>query len=322
MEGNVLCICWNTAGTAFGIGYESGFAIYGVTDSNVARRYSRRLPGGVGHISVLDRTNISAIVGGGVSSIDDATEQSILCPNTSVMIWDDSAARIVMELRFPTAVLTVKLWRTRLVVVLERQTYIYSHKDFAMKLIAKIETAPNPSGLVACAGEHIDPIVLGREPGTFVASTKVVRAHRTALAQLVVCSTAAGCPDGTIATASVTGTILRLFSSGGSLLREFRRGTTPGTITQLAFGTDMLIAISGSGTGHVYNLADENTHSSLRPLGNYIGYFAGEWSALQFETDPRSCLHCNAGLIHITQGQVHTVYQLLRGAIVSVSTAL
>jgi autophagy-related protein 18 len=50
----------------------------------------------------------------------------------------------ICELIFPTSVLSVKMNRKRLIVVLETEIYIYDISS--MKLLDTIETGPNPNG--------------------------------------------------------------------------------------------------------------------------------------------------------------------------------
>jgi autophagy-related protein 18 len=50
----------------------------------------------------------------------------------------------ICELTFPTTILSVKLNRKRLIVVLEDQIYVYDISN--MKLLHTIETSPNPHG--------------------------------------------------------------------------------------------------------------------------------------------------------------------------------
>lgn len=50
----------------------------------------------------------------------------------------------ICELTFPTAILSVKLNRKRMVVVLEHQIYLYDISN--MKLVHTIGTSPNPHG--------------------------------------------------------------------------------------------------------------------------------------------------------------------------------
>ncbi|KIX04408.1 uncharacterized protein Z518_05276 [Rhinocladiella mackenziei CBS 650.93] len=51
---------------------------------------------------------------------------------------------IICELTFPTTVLSVRLNRKRLVIVLEDQIYLYDIQN--MNLLYTIETSPNPTG--------------------------------------------------------------------------------------------------------------------------------------------------------------------------------
>jgi autophagy-related protein 18 len=68
----------------------------------------------------------------------------------SIMMKNDLPARIqqrqsiICELLFPSAILSVKMNRKRLVVVLEAEIYIYDISN--MKLLHVIETSPNPEG--------------------------------------------------------------------------------------------------------------------------------------------------------------------------------
>lgn len=56
----------------------------------------------------------------------------------------------ICELTFPTTVLSVKLNRKRLVIVLEDQIYLYDIQT--MGLLSTIDTSPNPHGMrLPCA---------------------------------------------------------------------------------------------------------------------------------------------------------------------------
>jgi autophagy-related protein 18 len=57
---------------------------------------------------------------------------------------DGSRQSTICELIFPTSVLSVKMNRKRLIVVLETEIYIYDISS--MKLLDTIETGPNPNG--------------------------------------------------------------------------------------------------------------------------------------------------------------------------------
>lgn len=63
-----------------------------------------------------------------------------------------------------------------------------------------------------------------------------------------------------VATASEKGTIVRLYKvADGKLLKEFRRGMKPVSITGLAFSSDnsLLLASSNTGTVHLFDLTEE-----------------------------------------------------------------
>jgi autophagy-related protein 18 len=66
-----------------------------------------------------------------------------------VVEWVEKRADVkrqstICELIFPTSVLSVKMNRKRLIVVLETEIYVYDISS--MKLLDTIETGPNPNG--------------------------------------------------------------------------------------------------------------------------------------------------------------------------------
>lgn len=301
----VVATCWNQNGAAFGLGLEDGFEIFTVLPTR--RHYRRELRGGIGIVRVLGRSNIVALVGGG---------REPAFPTTSLILWDDSAGKAMMNMAFPTPVLGAQLFYYRILVVLETHTYLYSHNRLDnIQLIARIETAPNPRGLAEIIGRddaenRTTLVALGPEAGWIAIGDTSVRAHRTPIAQLAV---EAG--GDMVATASEQGTIIRVFARSGSLLREFRRGSTPGTIASLAFDAAHLAAISGSGTGHVYSFTERNKQSSLSVLGDYLGYFNSEWSIYQFQTDPGAVARFHDGYLRVLAAHDYISYLLLSGGI-------
>ncbi len=97
--------------------------------------------GGIGIVELLYRTNIIALVGGG-----DRPKW----PKNQVMLWDDSCLKVIGELNFKSDVLAVRLRKDKIVVVLEGKIYIYNFHT--RDLERKIETLPNPRGLIAMNG--------------------------------------------------------------------------------------------------------------------------------------------------------------------------
>lgn len=191
-------------------------------------------------------------------------------------------ASVICELTFPSAVLAVRLNRKRLAVVLEDEIYLYDISN--MSLLYTIATSPNPSAICALSPSSENcyiayPLPKPREDGgdkrpahapplsTYVAPTSgdvlifdtvtlkavnVIEAHRSPLCCIAVNS------EGTmLATASETGTIIRVFSvPRGEKLHQFRRGTYPSTIYSMSFNlsSTLLCVSSTSDTVHIFRL--------------------------------------------------------------------
>ncbi|TVY47344.1 Autophagy-related protein [Lachnellula occidentalis] len=205
----------------------------------------------------------------------------ILSPRRLV-IQNTKRSSIICELTFPSAVLAVRLNRKRLAVVLEEEIYLYDISN--MSLLYTIETSPNPSAICALAPSSENcyiayPMPKPREDtgdnrpshapplSTYVAPTSgavlifdavelkalnVVQAHRAPLSCIALNN------EGTLlATASVTGTIIRVFSlPKGTKLYQFRRGTYPSTIYSMSFNlsSTLLCVSSTTDTVHIFRL--------------------------------------------------------------------
>lgn len=111
-----------------------------------------------------------------------------------------------------------------------------------------------------------------------------------------------------IATASIKGTIIRIFDIiTGEKKYEFRRGSNYSKINNMVFSADskFLALLSDRNTIHIYNLYDStsNRKSSLSILG---GYFDSDWSFAWYydnfmtDTDKVCCFDNNNDLIIIT----------------------
>lgn len=178
--------------------------------------------------------------------------------------------------------LAVRLNRKRLAVVLEEEIYLYDISN--MTLLYTIATSPNPSAICALAPSSEKcyiayPLPKPREDtgdkrpshapplSTYVAPTSgsvlifdavelkalnVVEAHRAPLSCIALNN------EGTLlATASETGTIIRVFSlPKGTKLYQFRRGTYPSTIYSMSFNlsSTLLCVSSTTDTVHIFRL--------------------------------------------------------------------
>lgn len=167
-------------------------------------------------------------------------------------------------------------------MVLEEEIYLYDISN--MTLLYTIATSPNPNAICALAPSSENcyiayPLPKPREDtgdkrpshapplSTYVAPTtgevlifdalklealNVVEAHRSPLSCIALNN------EGTLlATASETGTIIRVFSlPKGTKLYQFRRGTYPSTIYSMSFNLNstLLCVSSTTDTVHIFRL--------------------------------------------------------------------
>eukprot|EP00563_Minutocellus_polymorphus_P001700 CAMPEP_0181046558 /NCGR_PEP_ID=MMETSP1070-20121207/14413_1 /TAXON_ID=265543 /ORGANISM="Minutocellus polymorphus, Strain NH13" /LENGTH=676 /DNA_ID=CAMNT_0023125177 /DNA_START=240 /DNA_END=2270 /DNA_ORIENTATION=- len=157
-------------------------------------------------------------------------------PPNKVLIYDDALSRPIGELSFRHRVLSVKLRRDRIVVILRDRIYVYRFSD--LTLVDCVGTGRNEAGLCAIslegatgttggggmsagsAGNDGDNAVMVLAcPGVVTGQvrlelyglrkTSLINAHESPLAALQVTN------DGTmLVTASERGTVLRLFETG------------------------------------------------------------------------------------------------------------
>jgi len=185
--------------------------------------------GGIAKIEMLYRTNLLALTGHVTST---------LYPPNKVYLYDDHLQRPIGELSFRQRVLTTKLRRDRIVVVLRDRVYVYNFSD--LSLLDKVHTGDNPLGLIGIStdyggvggytatmnntagggvGNNNNGMVLAC-PGTQRGQVRIdlyglrrttfVDAHDSALGALAL--SVDGC---LLATASERGTVIRLFDTRG-----------------------------------------------------------------------------------------------------------
>ncbi|KAI8963033.1 WD40 repeat-like protein [Daldinia sp. FL1419] len=207
-----------------------------------------------------------------------------------LIVQNTKRASVICELTFPSAILAVRLNRKRLAVVLEDEIYLYDITT--MSLLTNIATSPNPAAVCALSPSHEHsylayPLPKPREdaqdkrpshapPAALYApvtsgdvliydtltmrAVNVVEAHRSPLSCIALNS------EGTLlATASETGTIIRVFSvPRGEKLFQFRRGTYPSTIYSMSFNmaSSLLCVSSTSDTVHIFRLQQPGPNGS------------------------------------------------------------
>ncbi|KAI2503279.1 phosphatidylinositol-3-5-bisphosphate binding protein [Fragilaria crotonensis] len=218
----MLTASFNQDGGCLAIGLEDGFEIFNLAPFQ--NSVSRTLGGSLGRLEMLFRCNLIAIAIG--------------------------------ELSFRQVVLTVKLRRDAIAVALRDRVYVYHLSDLSLR--DKIYTTDNPHGLlslstavqdmVLCCPSVTDGHVRVELYG--LRKTVLIEAHDSKLRALALTQ------DGTqLATASVKGTVIRVFSVANSqLLHEFRRGVERVTMTCLAWSWDHrhVACCSEKGTAHVF----------------------------------------------------------------------
>ncbi|GKT57284.1 protein-vacuolar targeting protein Atg18 [Colletotrichum tofieldiae] len=256
-------ITFNQDHSCLAVGTSKGFRIYH-TDP-----FSKIFSSDDGNIAIIEMLFSTSLVA------------LILSPR-HLIIQNTKRSSVICELTFPSAVLAVRLNRKRLAVVLESEIYLYDISN--MSLLFTIPTSPNPGAICALSPSSENcyiayPLPKPREDSgdkrpahapplsTYVAPTSgevlvfdtltlkavnVIEAHRSPLCCICLNS------EGTLlATASETGTIIRVFSvPGGQKLYQFRRGTYPSTIYSMSFNlsSTLLCVSSTSDTVHIFRL--------------------------------------------------------------------
>jgi len=308
----LLYVGFNQDFGCFACGTDTGFRIYNCDPfkETFQRDFNK---GGIGYVEMLFRCNILALVGGG---------RNPRYPPNKVMIWDDHQNRCIGELSFRSEVKAVKLRRDRVVVVLESKIYVYNFAD--LKLVDHIETTSNTKGLCALCPYSSNTVLVcpGLQRGHIRVElydqkkTQLIPAHESSLSCFALNF------DGTrLATASETGTIIRIFDTQtGTNLQELRRGADKAEIYSIAFNSNSqwLACSSDKGTVHIFHLSrpsasegeaayavpattpgqaqapaesKANPKSSLSFFSKILPtYFSSEWSFAQFRVPDIRCI--------------------------------
>lgn len=216
---------------------------------------------GVGCIQIFTVNNVTmvAIVGSGDLAGSSPRKLKIL---------DVATRETVHEVSFHSSILSCAISSKYIVICLESKIHIIDING--MKTVKKISTPLNSSGIMTVS-KISNPTILAYSSsstsGEFIVvdidnllqsptSTNLsYAAHKGRLACLQLNS------KGTLlATASVTGTIIRVFDAHTSLkLFDFRRGLQHASITSLHFCTSdsLLLAGSSSGTVHIFQFGSK-----------------------------------------------------------------
>lgn len=152
-------ITFNQDSSCVAVGLNNGYKIFNCKNSHSSTENNYKPPSGsllgrcfqqrkeesVGIIEMLYCTSLLAIVGQGEEPGSSPRKLRIINTKRNSTICD---------LTFPTTILRVKLTKTRMIVLLEEQIYIYDIST--MKLLHTIETSPNVNGLLTLSLEDCD----------------------------------------------------------------------------------------------------------------------------------------------------------------------
>ena len=283
----ILDVSFNQDQGCFSVSTDKGFRIFNTYPFKDT--FQRELDAGIGMATMLFRSNILALVGGGAHP---------KYPPNKVILWDDHQMKCIGELSFKSNVKSVRLRKDKIVVVLEQRLYMYQISD--LKLLDVIDTFANPQGL--CAFSPVDNAVLicpDKKKG-YIRIMNIdkntnteVKAHESSINAIATNQ------DGKIcATASDKGTLIRIFSTEScKLLEELRRGADKADVQCIAFDktSQWLACTSDKGTIHIFSLAEshkeiygeksadaKNPTSVFKFMKGIIPYFKSEWSFAQF----------------------------------------
>ncbi|XP_038825999.1 WD repeat domain phosphoinositide-interacting protein 4-like [Salvelinus namaycush] len=227
---------FNQDQSCFCCAMETGVRIYNVEPLMEKGHLDHEQVGSVAQCSMLHRSNLLAVVGGGINP---------KFSEISVLVWDDAREgrdpkdKLVLEFTFTKPVLAVRMRHDKIIIVLKNRIYVYSFPDNPVKLF-EFDTRDNPKGLcdlcpslekqlLVFPGHKCGSLQLvdlsNTKPGTSSAPF-TINAHQSEIACLTLNQ-----PGSVAASASRKGTLIRLFdTTTRDKLVELRRGTDPATL--------------------------------------------------------------------------------------------
>ncbi|CAI7648649.1 unnamed protein product [Penicillium manginii] len=239
-----LSATFNNDSSCFSVGLETGFCVFNSNPCEL--KVSRDFNAGIGLAEMLGQSNYLAIVGGG---------RNPKFPQNKLVIWDDAKQKAAITLEFQTSVLGIGLSKSRIVVALLNSIHVFAFATEPKKL-SFYETCDNPLGLV-CLGEKVLAFP-GKSAGQVrlveltTGNISIIPAHSSPLRAMAL-----GRDGEVLATASETGTLIRIFSTGNcTKLEELRRGVDHAVIFSVSFSpsNSLLAVTSDKGTLHVFDI--------------------------------------------------------------------
>eukprot|EP00112_Aurelia_sp_Birch-Aquarium-sp1_P004619 Seg1524.1 transcript_id=Seg1524.1/GoldUCD/mRNA.D3Y31 product="WD repeat domain phosphoinositide-interacting protein 4" protein_id=Seg1524.1/GoldUCD/D3Y31 len=284
---NISYLDFNQDNGCFCCGLDYGFRAYNVEPLSELFRQDIPDCGGIGHIHMLQRTNLFALVGNG---------RHMKYPKNKVFVWDAVLRKSVLEFAFGMPVLNVIMRKDMIFIVLKNYIYAYTFPNRAEKVFA-VDTRENPKGLCKlsestenniiafpgrkCGSVEILDLGVMRQSGSS-ASPATINAHQSELACIALNQIGSK-----IATASEKGTLIRVFETKTKRqLLELRRGADPASLYCINFSPDSsyLCASSDKGTIHIFALKDPNLNkrSKFARVGLFGQYAESQWGLASF----------------------------------------
>ncbi|KYQ89796.1 autophagy protein 18 [Tieghemostelium lacteum] len=244
---DLLFVNFNQDFSCIAVGTVDGYKIFNVEPFGLT--YSSQSNGGVGIVEMLFSTSLVSTVGSGDNN---STQRKLFINNIKTNMT-------ICDLNFVTAILSVKMNKKRIVVIMETKIHIYDINN--MKLLETRETAPNPKGLCALSPSNNNYIVYPASTSNgnilvmdicTLETVNLIQAHKSQISSLAINK------DGTLlATASDKGTVIRVYTlPNANKSIQFRRGTTAAIIHSMTFSYDskFLTVCSDKETIHIFKV--------------------------------------------------------------------
>ncbi|OMJ89011.1 hypothetical protein SteCoe_8928 [Stentor coeruleus] len=270
----ILCLSFNQTNTCLAVGSTKGFRIIRLEDSKTIIKRDEdsqsNFPGGFSLVIPVFSTPLICLVG---------SSSNARYPFNTVYFWDDYKTSSEAEIHFRFEVKNALVRRDRIVIILEKITYVYVLNN--LQALASIETISNEKGVGAISyDKDIFVLVsLSKEPGHlrmenfYTNEVKSGQVHENPITYVAIDFI------GSIgASASAQGTIIRVFDCAKlEVLYELRRGSRPAEISSIAFSPNQnyLVVTSNKSTVHAWKLEKkEKSYTSMisRYLPNYFQY--------------------------------------------------
>lgn len=252
---NIKCLycSYSYDSSLLAIGTETGYMIWKVNPFTLIT--NRTLHGGIGHIEILRKTNILALIGGG--SYPNY-------PPEYVVFYDDKQAKSISKLKFKSTILKIKLGHKHLFVIFENKILIFNIETLTE--IDNIDTVYNIKVIFALSTNINFTMIAYPSLQTGKVIVKNINhsdnEQNNHYIEFWAHSSEIGClgmsKDGSlICTASRNGTIIRVFNSiTGKKGFEFRRGSDNAIIINLEFNwnNSFILCTSNKETIHVFRM--------------------------------------------------------------------